>query len=251
MKILELKKFDKTQRLNLIDEIRGFLIICMVVYHALYSISYCFYSPVFNDMFSFFSPVQPVFAAMFIFISGFCCVLSRSNFIRGFKLFIIALLITLVTAVFLPEQIIVFGILHMLSISMMLYDVLKPIILKIPEVIGIILCVFFFVLTFNISMGKIGPFLLPRGVYKINWLFPIGICGYKFYSADYFSLFPWMFIFFLGSFIGLIGIKNGFFKCMYKKRCKILSIIGKHTLLIYIAHQPIIYVIIWFVKLFK
>lgn len=246
---MTLKNFDKTLRLHLIDEIRGFLIICMVFYHALYTLSNAFHNHIFSHMFKFFSPIQPIFAAAFIIISGFCCVLSKSNLKRGLKLFVISMLITLFTYVFYPEQIILFGILHMLSISMILYGLLKPVLIKIPEYIGVIICIILFILTFDISLGKIGPYSLPLDIYKIDYLFPFGIYNYKFYSADYFPLFPWIFIFFLGSFLGEMGIKNGFFECMYKKRCKLLSIIGKHTLLIYIVHQPIIYVIIWFVQL--
>lgn len=243
------RKFDIGLRLHLIDEIRGFCIICMVFYHALYSLEFIFYDNTFSRVFDFLSIFEPGFAFVFIIISGFCCELSRSNILRGARLFVIAMLITLVTYLFFPEQIIVFGILHMLSISMVLYGILKPVIAKIPEILGIIICLTLFVLTFKITLGKIGPFSLPLGIYKYNFLFPVGICSYKFYSADYFPLLPWVFIFFLGSFIGSIGIKRGFAEFMYIKHSRLLSFAGRNTLLIYIIHQPVIYVIIWFIEL--
>ena len=71
------------ERIHLIDEIRGFSIIMMVIYHAAYDVVV-----IFNvDFPLFYHPVirflEPLFAGLFIFVSGMSGRLSRSNLKRG------------------------------------------------------------------------------------------------------------------------------------------------------------------------
>jgi uncharacterized membrane protein len=80
-----------------------------------------------------------------------------------------------------------------------------------------------------------------------NLLAPLGLLGKGFSSADYFPIIPW-----LGPF--LIGV--GLSKTVYREPRSIMpfmvpnnpiSAAGRHSLLIYIAHQPIILGILYVV----
>ena len=75
----------------------------MVFYHGFFILGYFFDIGFLADAQVFFEPLQPVFACLFIFISGISSNLSRSNFKRGVRLLAIALGFTLVTAVILPK----------------------------------------------------------------------------------------------------------------------------------------------------
>ena len=137
------------RRVHLIDEIRGVSIILMVFYHAFYIIGHFFGVDLMQKAQVFFEPLQPLFACLFIFISGISSNLSRSNLKRGLRLFAIALGFTLVTAVILPRfditgAEIIFGILHLLSVSMLAFALLRKPLEKVPTLVGMAVCIVLF-----------------------------------------------------------------------------------------------------------
>lgn len=234
------------------DELRGFSVLCMVFYHAFFSMAFLFSIDSGLKLLLFFMPLEPFFAGLFILISGISSQLSRSNIKRGLKLLIISVIITIVTILIFPDTSIIFGILHMLSICMIMFGILKPLFEVIKTSIGLILCAFLFIFTMNIESGYLGFFNmlnipLPNYLYRLSYLFPIGITNPEFFSSDYFPLFPWMFLFLFGTFLGRYARYGVFPNFMYKSRFKFLSFWGTHSLFIYIVHQPIIYVIFWII----
>ncbi len=220
----------------------------MVFYHAFYMLGVQFGFELMSDAQKFFEPLQPPFACLFILISGISCNLSHSNFIRGARLFAIALGFTLVTAVILPKfgidgAQIIFGILHLLSVSMLLFALLKKPLSKIPTAVGLgINMVLFFVL-YSVPSGNILGFDLPVELYANSFTATLGFAPTGFYSADYFPLIPFVFMFFAGTFIGRFVLNGDLPEGFYKLRCKPLAAVGRKTLIIYIAHWPIIFLL--------
>lgn len=219
-----------------------------------------------KELFMFFKPVEPLFAGIFILISGLCCNLSHSNLKRGLKLLVVALLLSVVTYFLGKDVFISFGILHMLSLCMILCGLVYNLIKKINPLVGMLTCVLLYIFTSSVQLGIFGirnvfKIYIPKGLYDIGILFPFGIYNSSFYSADYFPMFPWMFAFFFGVFLGL-GIFSGKYtlskysksgileNLVYKDYVPFLSFMGRNSLLIYIIHQPVIYIILYFVGLF-
>lgn len=236
------------KRIYLIDEVRGLSIILMVFYHAFFILGYFFEIGFLAKAQVFFEPLQPLFACLFIFISGISSNLSRSNFKRGIRLLGIALGFTLVTAVILPKfgitgAEIYFGVLHLLSVSMLAYALLKKPLSKVPTSVGIVIMLVLFVATFSVQSGKLLWFEIPSEIYNLGWLAPLGFPATGFYSADYFPILPYAFMFFAGTFFGRLAEKNALPQSWYVSRCKPLSAVGKKTLIIYILHWPIIFLI--------
>ena len=60
------KKSSGSSRVGILDELRGFAIICMVVYHAMYDLKYLFGLdiPIFFD--GWFDVIRDIFAGLFI-----------------------------------------------------------------------------------------------------------------------------------------------------------------------------------------
>lgn len=237
---------NQNKRAGFLDEVRGFAIICMVVYHALFMLEE-FYSinvPVFFD--DWFYIVWAIFAGSFIFISGIVCRYSRNNIKRGAQCFLLGMVVTFVTAVAEPSVAIKFGILHFLGICMILFGLGVVLLDKLPPLAGIAACVFLFSVTWNIGEGTIGfgeilSFSLPKALYDAELLFPLGLRNTStFSSGDYFPLMPWMFLFFCGSYVGIF-VKDG--KCpnfFYSVRVPFLAATGRYTIWIYLLHAPII-----------
>jgi uncharacterized membrane protein len=237
----------KVQRVGVLDELRGLCVLLMLVYHGLYDVVYLFGVdyPAYRG--PFWDGVQIFIAWNFIFVSGISCRYSRSNIRRGLITLGLGVAVSLVTYFFMPGQMIWFGILHFLGTAMILYGLVGKALDRLPTLAGMALCALLFVFTFNLPDGTVGlpglfELALPAGLYGYSWLLPLGIGGS---GSDYFPLFPWIFLFLGGSFLGREFLANrmpGFF---YRNHIHFFARIGRHTIVIYMLHQPVLYGLLW------
>ena len=238
-------------RIHLIDELRGLALIAMVVYHTLYDLEMMYQIPL--GLYANMGLIlfQACIAGVFIFLSGLSSELSRNNLRRGVVCFACGAALTLFTFLFMKEYLIQFGILHLLGLSMILYSVLQPLVQKIPPAAGLILFGLLFLFTYGAPQGYVGipgvvHILLPRSWYTASpYLFPLGFPHPSFWSSDYFSLLPWFFLFLAGACLGRPAKERRLPAFCYRSRLRPLAFVGRHTLLIYLAHQPVIYGILW------
>lgn len=236
---------EKTKRVGLLDDLRGLLIILMVIYHFIFDITdvYSVSNSLLDVPFVIFSRILG--ASLFILIAGSMCNYSRNNLKRGLIAFAIAMAISLVTAFIIPSQSVKFGIIHFMGVAMILYHILAKLFTKIPTMLGIVVFSSLFLISFHLPDGYLGfenlvAIALPKSWYLANY-YPFGFSGVGFASVDYYPIFPWIFIFFTGCFIGRL-MKQGLFPAFfYKSYNRFLNYAGKHTLVIYVAHQPILY----------
>ncbi|MBQ4257429.1 MAG: DUF1624 domain-containing protein [Clostridia bacterium] len=239
---------EANKRICLLDEIRGAAVLCMIFYHTFYTLATIFSIPFAYRVLAVFEPIDPYFATIFIVISGIVSQLSRSNLKRGLKLAAVAAAVTLVTYFLVPQDVILFGILHFLAVAMIWFGLTSKWREKIPLAVGLISCA---VLTFCFAWVEFGKFAavipLPEFLYKTNLLFPFGMYSETFYSADYFPILPWIFVFLFGTYLGRLAKAGKFPAFTYKSRVPFLSFIGKHALWIYVLHQPVIILIAWII----
>ena len=251
-------KGKAANRIVFIDEIRGLTLILMVFYHACYLADSVFGLPRAHELLSALKPLQIFIGISFIFIAGISCSFSHSNFKRGLRVTAIALGLTAVTVFILPligmenEQI-YFGVLHLLGICMLLYacfdavfkeDKIKPPFL----ILFSILLLSCYILTLGISDGYLGiaPFTLklPEKLYCTNITAPLGFYTKSFHSADYYPILPHGLLFFSGVFTGKLIKKINVANWASKSHIRPLAFLGRHTLIIYIVHQPVLFVLI-------
>lgn len=233
------------KRVALLDELRGLFILLMVFYHGCYNLAEIFRL----DMPFFYSfPMrflQLLIAGDFIFISGCVSRYSRSNFKRGLQIFGCGMVLTVVTAVVLPDQIILYGVLHSLGFSMMVFALTHKFLDKLHPTLGLAACTVIFLGTYFVASGVIGfPPLaapLPAGLYSTPYLFWLGFPGPGFFSSDYFPVLPWLFFFLAGSYCGVFLKRGSFPAWVYQPHVNWLARVGRHTLLIYMLHQPVLY----------
>jgi uncharacterized membrane protein len=241
-----------SDRIGLMDDLRGLAIFCMIFYHTFFLLGSVIGSNWGDWLFDVFAPMQPLFAGIFIVISGICGNYSHSNAKRGFKLLCIALAISAITCFILPEiglngLEVRFGILHLLSCSMLLFSVLRKPLAKLSPVWGAALFFLLYIVTSRLQYREIGvPYLqffgqplsltMPDTLYQSQWLFPFGLRRDDFSSADYFPLLPYCFMFLAGTYIGKLPAPDW----AKLARVRPLAFLGRHSLIIYIAHQPLI-----------
>ncbi len=229
------ERLPEKKRIDIIDAARGFSVILMVIHHALFDAveflgapAWFFNNPVFDVLHYF-------FAGLFIFLSGVSSQFSRSNIKRGLKVFAIAILLTIVTSLPFVNEPIRFGVLHLLGFCMVFYGLTRRAWDKIPRFIAPVLYIVLIVGT------TLAVELIPIDV---SWLWMFGWCQPGFFSADYFPIFPWIFVFLLGTWAGFYIIDNRLPRWFYEKRVAVFPAIGRKALFIYVLHQPILYGIV-------
>lgn len=219
-----------------LDALRGLCVIGMVIIHFIFDLTeiYGFFYWDYPALYSF---VQNWGGVLFLLISGICVTLGRHSVKRGLIVFCCGLLVTAVTYGmtffgFDASIIIYFGVLHCLGICMLLWPLFKRLPVWLIGIFGsIMVCVGLFVVT---GLGT-----------SSNWLIPFGIVPMDFASSDYFPLLPHLGFFLLGAVLG---------KTVYAKKQSLLPRVnggnpilrffcfcGKHSLWIYLLHQPALY----------
>lgn len=237
----------KPQRVELLDEYRGLVVLLMVIYHGCWDMVYLFgvHIPGYEGLPG--ALLQGFIAWSFIFISGIACRYSVSNIKRGLITVGLGMVISLSTWLFMPEAMIWFGILHFLGVSMILFGLLQPLLDTISEFAGLIICALLFAFTYSLPMGSVGlPGLfsipLPQGLYQGHWLLPLGFGGM---GSDYFPLLPWLFLFFAGAYVGQLFHRGSLPYSFYRVHNRTLGRIGRRSIVVYMLHQPALYGVLW------
>jgi uncharacterized membrane protein len=122
----------KINRVHLLDEARGILIIYIVGYHLMFDLTELYgidIEWVYSNAVEY---ARVIAVCMFIIISGISCNYSKSNIKRGVKTFLWGVIITFFTLFAMPEQIIIFGILHFLGVAMIIGGLLFNKLKKFP-----------------------------------------------------------------------------------------------------------------------
>ncbi len=242
---------DKRQRVEFYDALRGIAIVYMIFYHTLYDLTVLGFDwayPIFQSQ----RIIVTVDQGMFIVLSGICCSLSRNNPLRGAKLLGVAMLFTIATVFIDYRAPITFGILHMLSFSMLLFSACEKVLRKLPALPSAIFFNILYILTYNVKNGFFGikGFSLPVPemlTYKSR-LFILGFTDGTYSALDYFPLMPYFFLFLTGVFLGIFLSRLTLPRFAYKK-VPFLGFLGKHSLLIYVIHQPIIYAVLYLIAI--
>lgn len=235
-------------RWHLLDALRGFTLINMVLYHFLYDvfIVYGVNSDWINKTTTFIW--QQWICSTFIIISGIAFHFSHSHIKRGLQLEFWGLVITAVTLIVMPEEKILFGILTFTGSSILLTALFEPILKKIPYGLGLVCSLLGFFLTEEANYGYLGCYgyrlcKLPGCLYQTTIGTWLGFPEFGFYSSDYFSVFPWIFVFWIGYFLYYFFKENHISSILMKNPFPPLAALGKYTLWVYLIHQPVCMVV--------
>jgi uncharacterized membrane protein len=236
---------DEISRYREIDLVRGIAILMMILFHTVFDLYFFRIFPI--DIYSgFWRYFAFATASLFLLIVGISLTISHARaastksgyqlalkFVyRGAGIFILGLLVTFCTWLFLKEGFIVFGILHLIGISV----ILSPLFFRFKKwniVMGLLCIVIGFFFT-----TRTGPI----------WLLPLGIHPATFFSVDYEPIFPWFGVVLIGMGLGEYlypeGVRGFTLPQIPEIVVRPFAFLGRHSLLIYLVHQPLIILII-------
>ena len=240
---------SEKQRLHALDAIRGITLLSMIAYHAMWDLVYMF--GVRADWYRSDAAHlwQQSICWTFILLSGFCHALGRKPWKRGLIVFGASVIVSAVTLIFMPDQKILFGVLNLMGLSMLMMALLAKPFAHVNPYLGAVLSFVIFGLTKTVQRGVLSVFghelaVLPEALYANDITALFGFPGPGFYSTDYFPLIPWFFLYVTGWFLYRIFERRGWLGIFAKPRVPVLGFVGRHTLPIYMAHQPVIYAVL-------
>lgn len=241
---MSIKRYQK------LDGIRGIALLNMIAYHTIWDLVYMYHVD-WNWYKSYGAYIwQQGICWTFIFLSGFCWSLGSHALKRGITVFLGGAAITLVTLVVMPQNRVVFGVLTLTGSCMLLMNVLDKWLKRFPSAAGMAVSFLLFLLTRNINEGYLGfekwnlyrlPPALYRNLYRNIATAYLGFPQKGFYSTDYFSLFPWLFLFITGYFAFRYFKAKGVMRFFEDSVLRPVEWLGKHSFEIYMVHQPVIY----------
>ena len=224
-----------------LDTIRGLALVNMILYHLSWDQVYMFGA----DWDWYRSDGAYVWQQgicwTFILLSGYCFHLGRHRLHRGLMAFGGGLLVSAVTWVAMPESRIFFGVLSLLGTSALLLIPLEKPLRKIPTRLGAAVSFTLFMLFGEVNRGWLGfegalVAKLPDWLYQNYLTAALGFPQPGFYSSDYFPLLPWFFLFLTGFYLYPLRQEDP-----NQLRLPVLTWMGRHSLLIYLLHQPVLY----------
>lgn len=271
-------KTTGSNRLALLDSLRGLTLISMVLYHACWDAVYILGMdwPWYRSRGGFIW--QQSICWTFILLSGFCIPFSKRLLRRGLEVFGAGALVMLVTCLVLPEDRVIFGVLTLIGSCMLLMAPVRrysgnagvsvtaaddngadKTAVKRKAVTRFIIFAALFVFLRDINNGTIGTGLLhrillviplltirvPDALYRNLFTAYLGFPGPGFYSTDYFSLLPWSFLYLCGFELHMICREAGVLDAPVLRRGVVpLAFLGRHSLFIYLLHQPVLYALL-------
>ena len=228
-----------------LDALRGVCILCVIVVHFLFDLS--FFGGLDLTLPAWYVFIQEYGGAIFVVLSGVCVTLGSKSVRRGLIVFACGMLITAVTygmyrlGMSGADVVVKFGVLHLLGVCMLVYPAFK----KLPPAALALLG-----LAIAITGYAIRSVIVPQ-----RWLFPLGLTYEGFTSSDYFPLFPQLGYFLIGAAIGKTAYreKRTLLPGSFQKTgiARFFCWCGRQSLFIYLLHQPIVYGLLEFVLLLR
>ncbi|MGB0454383.1 MAG: heparan-alpha-glucosaminide N-acetyltransferase [Bacteriovoracaceae bacterium] len=218
-------------RFPIVDQLRGFAVLLMIIFHFSYDLAiFKFINLTFKRSDSFLWWIFPrVIVFLFLLSVGISLYLGHHKKIRWspfwkrwLKVTLGAVFISLSTYYMFPKRWVYFGTLHCISLCSIL-------------ALGLLRFKFFNLFLF------LALFIPVIGFEKtIPWF----VLPHR--SMDYIPLFPWIGVVALGIFLAKVDFHQ--LKTPDNSLTRSLSFLGKHSLLIYLVHQPILFSLVWCVS---
>ncbi len=229
----------QTGRLQALDLARAAALAAMVVYH--FSFDLAFFG--FTDWQVASATGWIVFArsiaVSFLFIAGVSLVLATRRAIRPaavarrFALLAVSAgLVSLGTWFAVPDEMVRFGILHLMAFG----SIAGLLFVRLPAPVTLLAG----------ALVLLAPPLLRSPLFDPRWLLWTGLGFDRPAAMDYVPVFPWFGVMLVGIAAGRVLVRSGLADRLAAWSCsarpvRAAAFAGRHTLLIYLVHQPLLF----------
>lgn len=229
-------------RIPLIDLARSAALAGMVTFHLGYDLLMFDLIPRAYAGSAFFYFHARIVAGSFLVLAGLGLWLAHGQGIRWpafwrrlFKVAGAAAMVTVATRLAMPEYYVYFGILNAIA----LFSLLSLAALRLPSLF-----------TALIAAGFIaGSYYLPGPQFDASWLRFLGLSTLSAQTIDFEPVFPWFGAVLAGVALGRVGTQLGLWARLAGvpagRWVNWSSWPGRHSLLIYLIHQPVLLMLIW------
>lgn len=227
------------ERFHSLDIFRGWAILLMMIFHLAYNLNYFGYLHISFHRETFWIFFRFLIVSMFLFSVGISLRLSHPKHIhwnkvkkRFFILLITALLISIITYIQFPKTWVYFGIIHFIAISSLFalaFLAYSRFLLLLS--LAILLASSLGYLQFHSLFSYLQPLLhLPKD------------------TQDFLPIFPWFAVILLGIAFVNFGLVKKIRLTLDNPLHKILSFLGRHALIVYLIHSPILFLSIQVIR---
>nr|WP_272210709.1 heparan-alpha-glucosaminide N-acetyltransferase [Marinicella sp. W31]MDC2876615.1 heparan-alpha-glucosaminide N-acetyltransferase [Marinicella sp. W31] len=228
----------KNRRIHSIDAARGIALVAMAIYHFTWDLDFFGYVPSGVSTRGGWAIFAHLIAGSFLFLAGYSLWMAHgkslrlASFARRIGVLVLAsVAITIVSWFTTPEAIIYFGILHAIAAA----SIIGLLFLRVPAAI-----------TFAIGVvAALLPHFASFDVLDPRYLAWIGMAAHPPSSNDFVPLLPW-----IGPFLVGIAVSRWTYEWLKRqrqlpKRENLLTLIGRHSLVFYLLHQPILFGLVY------
>ena len=227
-------------RLASVDALRAVALIAMIVYHFCFDLRYFGVIGADFEHDPFWLGARTLILSSFLLLAGVSLVLADVSKISSARFWRhvatiagCALLVSAASYALFPVTFIWFGVLHAIAVTLVLA---RPLV-RYPR-----------------AALAVGAVIIATGLalshpmfdqFALGW---IGFMTAKPYTEDYVPLFPWAGVVFCGIAVGHALVRNRFaLLAPVATPPRWLAWLGRHTLAIYMLHQPVLLGVLWVV----
>ena len=228
----------RTGRIDGLDALRGLAIVAMIGYHFCFDLRYFGVTRWDFEHDLRWLTARTLILSSFLLIAGVSAVLAQRqvaplrHWLRHVAIIAgAALLVSAGSYAMFPRSFIWFGVLHAIALSLLLA---KPLLGR-PVVAALA------------GMAIVaGGILFASPAFDNRMLGWIGFMTAKPVTEDYVPLFPWTGVLLLGVALGHALVRTRF-SALAPLACapRFLRFLGRHSLVVYLAHQPLLIALLW------
>ncbi|MDD5404719.1 MAG: heparan-alpha-glucosaminide N-acetyltransferase [Sulfuricella sp.] len=229
-------------RIQPFDILRGIAIGLMASYHFCFDLNYYGITHFNFNNAPFWLGFRALILSLFLTLAGISLVLATAG---GFNprrylrrlgwLAACAILVSLASRMLFPDSWIFFGVLHFIFAA---------------SILGLAFLRFYWA---NLCIGSlliVAGLTLQYPLFDQPWLQWIGLMTHKPITEDYVPLLPWFGVVLIGLFLGKSFVRSDWNKRLPAWRsdrpaARLLALAGRHSLLVYMAHQPVLLGLLW------
>ncbi|TPW29404.1 DUF1624 domain-containing protein [Martelella alba] len=230
-------------RIHILDAARGIALIAMAIYHFTWDLDHFGYVDPGLSTRGGFAIFAHAIAASFLFIAGYSLYMAHGRqwrmraFAKRLAILVVAgAAITVVSIITTPNAIIYFGILQAIAVS----SIIGLAFVRLPAPVTLVAGIAAFAL----------PFFIRPEFFDPRYLAWITMPAHPPISNDYVPLLPWIGPFLIGiaaSRLTLPWLKTA---SLWPKRENGFTFLGRHSLIFYLLHQPVLFGLVFLATLF-